>query len=79
MWSSSGSAALGSSSDDTTRFRRLPPIVTRLGVLDVRAEWERLRTAGVDVGPLEHVPGAVDYFDFADPNGNRLSMYTELS
>jgi predicted enzyme related to lactoylglutathione lyase len=53
--------------------------VTRLGVLDVRAEWERLRTAGVDVGPLEHVPGAVDYFDFADPNGNRLSMYTELS
>lgn len=33
---------------------------------------------GVAVGPLKHVPGAVDYFDFADLDGSRLSMYTEL-
>jgi lactoylglutathione lyase len=65
---------LGRRETDRTAART----VTRLGVVDVKAEWERLRRAGVDVGPLEHVPGAVDYFDFDDPDGNRLSMYTEL-
>jgi hypothetical protein len=30
-------------------------------------------------GPLEHVPGAVDYFDFADLDGNQLSVYSLLS
>jgi lactoylglutathione lyase len=33
---------------------------------------------GVAVGPLEHVPGAVDYFDFSDPDDNMLSMYAEV-
>jgi hypothetical protein len=25
-----------------------------------------------------HVPDAVDYFDFLDPDGNKLSFYTEV-
>jgi lactoylglutathione lyase len=52
-------------------------VVTRFGVDDVRREHGRLEAMGVAVGPLEHVPGAVRYFDFTDPDGNVLSMYTE--
>ncbi|MER5394006.1 hypothetical protein [Saccharopolyspora sp. NPDC002686] len=52
--------------------------MTRFSVADAAAERERLAALGVDVGPLEHVPDAVDYFDFRDPYGNRLSLYTEL-
>lgn len=53
-------------------------VVTRFGVADAHRQRERLKGMGVTVGPLEHVPGAVDYFDFADPDGNILSMYTEV-
>jgi catechol 2,3-dioxygenase-like lactoylglutathione lyase family enzyme len=53
-------------------------VVTRLGVTDVSQERERLAAIGVGVGPLEHVAGAVDYFNFADPDGNVLSMYSEV-
>jgi predicted enzyme related to lactoylglutathione lyase len=50
--------------------------VTRFGVADAGAERTRLAQLGVAVGPLEQVPGAVDYFDFTDPDGNRLSLYS---
>jgi predicted enzyme related to lactoylglutathione lyase len=50
--------------------------VTRFGVADAGAERSRLARLGVAVGPLEHVEGAVDYFDFTDPGGNRLSLYS---
>jgi predicted enzyme related to lactoylglutathione lyase len=50
--------------------------VTRFGVADAGAERTRLARLGVAVGPLEHVEGAVDYFDFTDPDGNRLSLYS---
>lgn len=53
-------------------------VVTRFGVADAAAERERLIALGVDAGPLEHVPGAVDYFDFRDPDGNNLSLYSVL-
>ena len=52
--------------------------VLRFGVPDARSQHTRLEAMGVAVGPLKHVPGAVDYFDFADPDGNALSIYTEL-
>ena len=51
--------------------------VLRLGVPDVDEQWARLQAMGIAVGALEHVPGAVDFFDFTDPDGNRLSFYTE--
>jgi predicted enzyme related to lactoylglutathione lyase len=50
--------------------------VTRFGVADAGAERARLARLGVAVGPLEHVEGAVDYFDFTDPDGNRLGLYS---
>ncbi|HEV7650387.1 MAG TPA: VOC family protein [Actinophytocola sp.] len=53
--------------------------VARFGVADAAAERERLAGLGIEVGALEHVPGAVDYFDFADPDGNLLSFYTVLA
>jgi predicted enzyme related to lactoylglutathione lyase len=54
-------------------------VVTRIGVTDVAKERERLLALGVDVGELHHVEGMVDYVDFSDPDGNALSLYTELS
>jgi catechol 2,3-dioxygenase-like lactoylglutathione lyase family enzyme len=53
-------------------------VVTRFGVPSAAAERERLEGLGVSVGPLEHVPSAVDYFDFSDPDGNVLSLYSEV-
>ncbi len=54
-------------------------IVTRFGVADAASERDRLADLGVRVGPLEHVEGAVDYFDFVDPYGNMLSVYSTVS
>ncbi len=53
-------------------------VVTRFGVRDAAAERDRLIGLGVETGPLEHVPGAVDYFDFLDPDGNKLGCYSEV-
>jgi catechol 2,3-dioxygenase-like lactoylglutathione lyase family enzyme len=63
---------------ETSIARSGAEVVTRFGVADAGRERERLKALGVAVGPLEHVPGAVDYFDFADPDGNMLSMYSEV-
>ena len=51
-------------------------VVVRFGVPDATSEHERLVGLGVAPGPLQHVEGAVDYFTFSDPDGNRLSMYS---
>jgi len=52
--------------------------VLRLGVTDVSAERERLVALGLDVGEMENVDNVIEYFDFADPDGNRLGLYTEV-
>jgi predicted enzyme related to lactoylglutathione lyase len=51
-------------------------ITVRFGVENAAAEHSRLSTLGVEVGELIHVPGVVDVFDFADPDGNLLSIYS---
>ena len=51
-------------------------LILRLGVDDAPAEYRRLTDLGLSLGPLEHVEGAVDYFDFTDPDGNSLSLYS---
>jgi lactoylglutathione lyase len=51
-------------------------VVVRFGVPDAGAAHARLVALGVDVGPIEHVPDAVNYFDFRDPFGNVLSCYS---
>jgi len=48
----------------------------RVGVDDAAAEHARLTTLGLELDPVEHVPGAVDYFDFTDPDGNTLGVYS---
>lgn len=53
-------------------------VVTRFEVSDAAAERERLIGEGIELGPLEHVPDAMDYFDFPDPDGNKLSFYSEV-
>lgn len=52
--------------------------VVRFGVADVSAERSRLVGLGVRVGDLERVGGVLEYFEFSDPDGNRLSLYAEL-
>jgi len=54
-------------------------VVLRFGVSDVALEHTRLELLGVDVSPIVHVDGAVDFFDLADPDGNTLSLYTVAS
>lgn len=53
--------------------------VLRFGVDDVDAERDRLRGLGLAVPEIEEVPGVIRIFDVADPDGNRLSFYRELS
>ena len=48
----------------------------RVGVDDAAAEHERLSALGIELSPLEHVPGAVDFFDFRDTDGNTLGVYS---
>jgi catechol 2,3-dioxygenase-like lactoylglutathione lyase family enzyme len=48
----------------------------RVGVADAAAEHDRLTALGLDLDPVGHVPGAVDYFDFTDPDGNTLGVYS---
>jgi lactoylglutathione lyase len=54
-------------------------VVVRFGVGDAGRERQRLEQLGVAVGPLEHVPEAVNYFDFRDQDGNVLSFYSEIT
>ncbi|WP_067535330.1 VOC family protein [Nocardia crassostreae] len=53
------------------------PWVFRLEVPDVAAEHERLTTLGLSLGEIVVVEGLIDFFEFADPDGNQLSLYTD--
>jgi predicted enzyme related to lactoylglutathione lyase len=52
------------------------PVIVRFGVDDVAAQHARIAALGIDVGPIERVDGAVDWFDVRDPDGNVLSLYS---
>ncbi|MDN4647875.1 VOC family protein [Curtobacterium sp. PsM8] len=52
------------------------PVIVRFGVDDVAAQHARIAALGIDVGPIECVDGAVDWFDARDPDGNVLSLYS---
>ncbi|HEV7950005.1 MAG TPA: VOC family protein [Glaciihabitans sp.] len=51
-------------------------VIVRFGVDDAPAAHQRMSELGIAVGELEHVENVVDYFDFADPDGNQLSIYS---
>ncbi|MGY3777867.1 VOC family protein [Isobaculum melis] len=50
--------------------------VLRFEVENVETEFERLKTLGVITDEvLEDVPDLLKYFEFSDPDGNKLSFY----
>jgi catechol 2,3-dioxygenase-like lactoylglutathione lyase family enzyme len=48
--------------------------VATIDVADVKAEAERLRTAGVDVGVVVELHGQMRLLDVFDPDGNRVQL-----
>lgn len=52
--------------------------VASIAVPDVRAEAERLRAAGIEVGVVVELHGQVRLLDVFDPDGNRLQFAQEL-
>jgi catechol 2,3-dioxygenase-like lactoylglutathione lyase family enzyme len=52
--------------------------VAHVAVDDVRAEAERLREAGVQVGIVVELPGALLLLEVYDPDQNRLELSQEL-
>ena len=49
----------------------------RIGVTDLNAERQRLEKLGLKLGETRTVPDVISYFNFYDPDGNRLSCYQE--
>jgi len=52
--------------------------VLTLDVADLKAEAERLREAGVEVGTVVEIPGTIRLLDVFDPGGNRLQLSQDL-
>jgi predicted enzyme related to lactoylglutathione lyase len=53
--------------------------VLRIGVPDLDQQRARLARLGITAGDTRTVPGAVTFFEFRDPDGNRLSCYQLLA
>ena len=52
--------------------------VLAVDVDDVKAEAERLRREGVDVGVVVEIHGIIRLLDVFDPDGNRLQLTQNL-
>src|SRR5215203_5796976 len=52
--------------------------IAHVEVDDVKAEAERLRQAGVEVGTVLELAGYVRLVDIYDPDGNRVQLAQEL-
>ena len=53
--------------------------VATIDVEDVKAERERLDRAGVEVGTVLELHGAMRLLDVFDPDGNRIQLTEEVS
>jgi catechol 2,3-dioxygenase-like lactoylglutathione lyase family enzyme len=53
--------------------------VASVSVPDVRAEVDRLRAAGVEVGVIVELHGQVRIVDVFDPDGNRIQLSEEVT
>ena len=53
--------------------------VAHVDVPDVRAEAERLRAAGVEVGVVLELHGEMRLLDVYDPDGNRIQLAEDLT
>jgi predicted enzyme related to lactoylglutathione lyase len=47
-------------------------------VVDELAEAARLREAGVNVGVVLEIPGAIRILDVFDPDGNRIQLTQDV-
>src|SRR5689334_12474871 len=54
-------------------------LVATVDVDDVKAERERLAAAGVEVGVVLELHGAMRLLDVFDPDGNRIQLAEDLS
>ena len=52
--------------------------VAHVDVDDVKAEAERLRAAGVDVGVVLELHGQIRLVDVLDPDGNRIQLAEDI-
>jgi catechol 2,3-dioxygenase-like lactoylglutathione lyase family enzyme len=52
--------------------------VAHVEVADLKAEADRLRAAGVDVGIVFELQGEMRLLDVYDPDGNRIQLAEEL-
>ena len=52
--------------------------VAHVDVEDVKAEADRLRAAGVEVGTVLELHGQMRLLDIYDPDGNRIQLAEEL-
>ena len=52
--------------------------VAHVDVTDLKAEADRLRAAGVDVGIVFELRGEMRLLDVYDPDGNRIQLAEEL-
>jgi hypothetical protein len=52
--------------------------VAHVEVTDLKAESERLREAGVEVGIVLELTGEMRLLDVYDPDGNRIQLAQEL-
>lgn len=52
--------------------------VAHVDVEDVKAERERLRAAGIEVGIVVELQGEMRLLDVFDPDGNRVQLAEEL-
>ncbi|MCP9486598.1 MAG: VOC family protein [Gaiellaceae bacterium MAG52_C11] len=55
-----------------------PGGVAHVDVADVKAEAERLRAAGVEVGVVLELTGEIRLVDVFDPDGNRIQLAQSL-
>lgn len=53
-------------------------VVLTVDVPDAKAEAERLRAEGVDVGVVVEIPGTIRLLDVHDPDGNRIQLTEPL-
>ena len=53
--------------------------VASVEVDDVKAEAERLRSEGVEIGVVFELHGEMRLLDVFDPDGNRIQLAQELS
>jgi catechol 2,3-dioxygenase-like lactoylglutathione lyase family enzyme len=53
-------------------------VIATIQVADLKAEAERLREAGVNVGVVLEIPSTIRLLDVFDPDGNRIQLSEDV-